>query len=344
MLRLARHAFASESGGSPREFSSGLYAATSCEDIAFPWPRFSAPASRFGSISAAVGQIPAASLYPFDAATAAGNDFIRMCRRWPEAAPGPFAPAGPLPDVPVLMLSGEVDLRTPVETAISAAAGWPRAQRLTVPGTGHSTLSADYSGCAQRAAARFLRGQSVATRCRRGQPLVPPLPPAPLSLRELRPAPQVAGERGRTMSAVDLTLLDVATEFFTSLFTSTGPVVRGGGLRGGRWELDVRAGRELLRLHAVEYLPGLRLSGTVSRFLSRRPVGRLRVSGSAGAEGFLRWTPRLIEGELDGKQVRSQPRGAAAGIAAAAGPAAWPTHAQVLRAGQRLAERRPSAR
>jgi hypothetical protein len=123
-------------------------------------------------------------------------------------------------------------------------------------------------------------------------------------------------------------------------------VVRGGGLRGGRWELDVRGGSELLRLHAVEYLPGLRLSGTVSRFLSRRPVGRLRVSGPAGAAGLLRWTPRLIEGELDGMQVRSQARGAAAmaGAARAAGTAAWPAREQVLRAGQRLAKRRPAAR
>jgi pimeloyl-ACP methyl ester carboxylesterase len=341
MLRLASHAIASESGGSPRDFSSALYAATSCEDIAFPWTRFSDLATRFGQISAAVAQIPAASLYPFDADTAAGNDFIRMCRRWPEAAPGPFVPAGPLPDVPVLMLSGEVDLRTPVETAATAAADWPNAQRLTVPGTGHSTLSADFSGCAQRAAARFMRGQSVASRCRRGEPLIPPLPPAPLGLRELRAAPQVPGERGRTISAVDLTLLDVATEFFSSLFTAPGPVVRGAGLRGGRWELDLRRGRELLRLHSVEFLPGLRLSGTVRRFLSRRPDGRLRVSGPGGAQGVLRWTPSLIEGRLDGRRVESRPRGAAA---TAAGTATGLTRAQVLRVGRAMAQRRAAGR
>jgi hypothetical protein len=154
----------------------------------------------------------------------------------------------------------------------------------------------------------------------------------------------VAGERGRTISAVDLTLLDVATEFFTSLLTSTGPVVRGGGLRGGRWELDLATKGAPLRLHGVEYLPGLRLSGTVSRFLSRRPEGRLRVSGPAGAEGLLRWTPRLIEGELDGMQVRSRSRGSSAAVASSAGSAAWPTRAEVLRAGQQLAKRRPAPR
>jgi hypothetical protein len=134
----------------------------------------------------------------------------------------------------------------------------------------------------------------------------------------------------------------VATEFFSALYTSSGPVVRGGGLRGGRWELDLRRGRELLRLHGLEYLPGLRVTGTIGQFLSRRPEGRLRVSGSAGSQGLVHWTPRLVEGELDGRPVRSQSRGAVA-TASAAG-AAGPTRAQVLRAGRRLAERRISAR
>jgi pimeloyl-ACP methyl ester carboxylesterase len=196
MLRLKRHAVISEGGGSPREFSSALYAATTCEEIPFPWPRFSDPASRFGPIHEAVSRIPAAALYPFDAATDEGNDFLRMCRRWPEAspAPAPGPPAGSLPDVPVLMLSGEMDLRTPNETARGAAADWPHAQVLTIPNTGHSVLTADFSSCSTAAARRFLRGQSVPARCRGGGvQLFYALPPAPLSLRELRAAPGVRG-------------------------------------------------------------------------------------------------------------------------------------------------------
>ena len=125
----------------------------------------------------------------------------------------------------------------------------------------------------------------------RGTPSTPcancaPLPPAPLRLSELRAAPQLTGERGRTVSAVDLTLLDVATEFFSALYTGSGPVVRGGGLRGGRWELDLRGGRELLRLHALEYVPGLRLTGSIGRFLSRRPEGRVAPVQAACSEGL----------------------------------------------------------
>ena len=197
MLRLKRQAVTSEGGGSPREFSSGLYAATTCEEIPFPWPRFSDPASRFGPIHDAVAAIPAAALYPFDAATDEGNDFLRMCRRWPEASPAPAAgpPAGSLPDVPVLMLSGQMDLRTPNETARSAAADWPHAQVLTIPNTGHSVLTADFSGCAIGAARRFLRGRSVPARCRGGLQLFYALPPAPLV------AEGAAGRPGRARCA-----------------------------------------------------------------------------------------------------------------------------------------------
>ena len=78
ILRLKRRAVVSESTGSPRELSAGLYAATTCEEIPFPWPRFSDLATRYDAIWAAALQIPPAELYPFDAATTAGNDFIRM--------------------------------------------------------------------------------------------------------------------------------------------------------------------------------------------------------------------------------------------------------------------------
>ena len=96
LLRLKRHAVYTEGAGSAREFSSGEYAANTCEEIPFPWTRFSPLASRYGQIAAAVDQFPESDFYPFDRATTAGNDFMRMCRRWPEASPAPYAaPAQP---------------------------------------------------------------------------------------------------------------------------------------------------------------------------------------------------------------------------------------------------------
>jgi pimeloyl-ACP methyl ester carboxylesterase len=337
ILRLKRHAILTEGSGTPRDFSSGLYAATACEEIPFPWTRFSEPPTRFAQISQAVAQIPEAELYPFDHDTTAGNDFIRMCRRWPEASPAPAGapPAGALPDVPVLMLAGQMDLRTPVETARSAAADWPRAQVLTIPNTGHSALTADFSNCARRAAGAFMRGDRVPPRCSGGSSPFLAFPPAPLSLDELRAARGVPGVRGRAISAVELTLFDVTVEFLSSLLAGDSLAVRGGGLRGGRWSLDLNMRRPTLELHAVEYLPGVRVSGEVRALGTRRQRALLTVSGPRTPDGVLRIGREVISGELGGERVRTRAPGAAS--AAAAGSAV--TGAELTRLARRLAER-----
>jgi pimeloyl-ACP methyl ester carboxylesterase len=320
ILRLKRHAIVSEGSGSPREFSWAAYAATTCEEIPFPWTRFSDPATRFGQIHQAVERIPETALYPFDRATDEGNDFLRMCRRWPEASPGPAVgpPAGSLPDVPVLMLSGQVDLRTPNETARSAAARWPHAQVLTIPDTGHSVLSADYSNCSLRAARRFLRGQSVSTRCPRSAQLFFALPPAPVSLSQLRAARGVPGIRGRAINAAQLTLFDVTLESLSALLAGPSLNLRGGGLRGGRWSLNLRLRHPALRLDRVEYMPGVLVSGIIRRVGTRREQSSLRLSGPHTPDGTLRigrrWiTGRRFGGRLGRRPLDGHPRGADAG-------------------------------
>jgi pimeloyl-ACP methyl ester carboxylesterase len=302
ILRLERRANVDESGGSPREFSSGLYAATTCEEIPFPWPRFSDPATRPGAVLAAVSRIPPSELYPFDAATDAGNDFFRMCRRWPEASPAPYAAPGALTDIPVLMLSGQVDMRTPLEGARTAAAGWPNARVLEIPNTGHSVLTADLSGCAIRAARRFLRGGSPPAACGRRRNLFPAMPPVPASLRSLRPTGGVGGARGRVLHALELTLYDVAEDFLATL--ASGPDearLHGAGLRGGRWSWDLVSP---MRLDRVELVPGVRVSGRIAHFGGRRQRARLRISGPAGPDGRLVLHRGHLTGRLGGRSVR----------------------------------------
>jgi hypothetical protein len=286
-----------------------------------------------------VAQIPATAFYPFDAATTAGNDFIRMCRRWPEASPAPEygPPRGSLPDVPVLMLSGEMDLRTPLETARSAAADWPHAQVLAIPNTGHSVLTADFSRCSRRAARRFLAGQSVPAGCGSGSSPILAFPPAPLSLDQLRAAPGARGERGRAISAVELTLFDVTVELLSTALAGNSLDLHGGGLRGGRWSVNLDARRPVLRMHAVEFMPGVRVTGTVRALGTRRERSRLRVSGPRTPDGVLRIGRKWITGRLGGRPVRSRVRAAAAGTAAAAGPQV--SRAQLLRMAPRLAQR-----
>ena len=172
--------------GSPRDFSTALYAATSCEEIPFPWTRFSDPVSRFAEIAAAAAQIPAADLPPLRPRHQRGQRLHppvpALARGLARARAGP-PPPGSLPDVPVLMLSGELDLRTPVEAARGALGDWPRARLLVAPNYGHSVLSADlglrgHAPCGASSAAGASRRAAAASR-----PLFAPLPPPPTALR-----------------------------------------------------------------------------------------------------------------------------------------------------------------
>ncbi len=86
---------------------------------------------------------------PFRPAPAWRLSVFDLCLDWPATpAPEPVPDAGP--DVPVLVLSGRADLRTPLELATRVAATYPRATLLDVPHVGHSVLTSDESRCAVR--------------------------------------------------------------------------------------------------------------------------------------------------------------------------------------------------
>jgi hypothetical protein len=305
LLRLRRRAVALEGEPPPpRLLSTALYAATTCEETVFPWPRAAPPdpTERRRQAALAAGGAPDAAFFPFDRATAVHNDLIALCGRWPAAPAEPAFGLGPLPDVPVLLLEGEDDLRTPLENARRVAAQFPRSTLVVAPATGHSALGADPSGCMQRAFARFFRDQRVPTSCGREPRLFPATPPPPRSLREVPPLPSVRGARGRALRAVALTLRDVA-EDATSAFIldlDDPDLARGGGLRSGRYRID---GRGTLTLRGVAFVPGVRVSGRLARFGRRSQRGRLRVGGPATPEGVLTLQGRRATGRLGGVRV-----------------------------------------
>lgn len=220
------------------QFSAGLYAATSCEEIAFPWAPDAPFADRAAAAKAAAAQSP--NLAPFNADDVLTLDWIPLCLRWP-LTPGPRALPAATPDVPALLINGSEDLRTPLEEARKVQAQLPRARLLSVPGVGHSVIGTDPSGCARRALRAFLRARSVPSRCpraRSGYESGVAVPPRRFS--------------GRLSDAVFRTLLDAELGLALS---PTGEVA--GGLRGG----TVRySDGPLHRLRDYEYVPGIRLT------------------------------------------------------------------------------------
>ncbi|HEU0024600.1 MAG TPA: alpha/beta hydrolase, partial [Thermoleophilaceae bacterium] len=329
LLRLRRRAFRVDGEAPPpRILSAGLYATTSCEETTFPWARGTPPdpAQRRRQAAAAVSALPAASFFPFDGGTALHTDLLALCGRWPMARPAPVLGPGPLPNVPVLLLEGEDDLRTPVEGARRVKALFPQATLVVSAATGHSALGSDPSVCARRAFDRFFRGGPIPSRCPRVRRLFRPQPPAPRWLSAVTPIRGLPGPRGRTLTAVGLTLRDVLEDAVTELiFAPDDPdLARGGGLRRGRYR--VGAGGTLV-VSDLAFIPGVRLSGRIRRFGERRQHGRVRVGGPGVPGGVLSVRGARVRGRLGGFGVRARLNALAAppGVAAvAARPAVLP--------------------
>ncbi len=150
----------------PELFSAGLHAATLCAESDVPWANATAlPADREQGLAQARAQLTPGRLGGFEPATAVENGLADTCRRWPPLKQAPSTPTGPLPPVPTLLLAGELDLATPLEDAREQLLRAPAGTLVIVPGMGHSVLARDPSGCALRAAERFLAGRPVDTRC-----------------------------------------------------------------------------------------------------------------------------------------------------------------------------------
>jgi pimeloyl-ACP methyl ester carboxylesterase len=318
ILRLRRRALAVDAEPPPPQFlSSAIYAATTCEELNFPWARATPPdpRERRRQAEAAAAAVPESSFFPFDRGAALGNDLLQLCDRWPAAPAAPAFGPGPAPDVPVLLLTGEDDLRTPIENARRVAGLFPQARLVVAPATGHSVLGADASGCAARAFERFFAGRPVSSRCRRHPRLYPATPPPPTALRQVAPARGLPGVRGRAVTALALTLRDVAEDSLTQFIVveDDPDLARGGGLRAGRYRIDGRGGAHL---DHVVFVPGVRVSGRLRRFDDRRQRGRVQVTGPATPDGVLSIRGRRVRGRLGGRRVRarlaSRPRGGAA--------------------------------
>lgn len=304
ILRLRRRAFEVDAKPPPpHELSSAVYAATTCEEASLPWARGTPPdpGERHSQAAARAATIPDSEFEPFDRATSLASDTLRLCERWPAAPVAPDFGPGPLPDVPVLLLEGEDDLRTPVENAQRVASLFPHSTLVVAPGTGHSALGNDFNGCTDRAFARFFEDRPV-QRCR-GRRFFGPLPPPPRWLSRVAPLQGTSGLRGRTLAAVRLTLVDVLEDAITQLIFGSSGSAGGGGLRAGHYRI---AADQTLELHGVAFVPGVTLSGRLHSFALKRQRGRIRVGGSAAPHGLLTIRRFAARGRLGGHRVRVQ--------------------------------------
>lgn len=267
-----------------------MFAATTCADGRFPWSPDTPVPARSGIFDSAVAALPSGAFGPF------GNWSARLgtaffCKLWPSPAGQAPLAAGPLPDVPVIALSGGFDLRTPTASAAALVSLFPQGHLLVVPGVGHSVLGSDFSLCSQRAVRTWIQSGTARASCPHVAPLVRPLSAFPQRV--------VRAPRATLLVAEKAVREGVAT-WFQVLFSTA--KIAPPGLDGGKL-VPLRNGFRLVRYALV---PGVFVSGTLrvsGLGLVYALDGTLRVSGPSAAPGTLRVASSRVSGSLGGTRV-----------------------------------------
>lgn len=279
------------------DLSSALYAATVCRDGPFPWDPSTPVSARPAIFQAAIAALPAGTFGPFGPwAAAFGNaDF---CLGWPGPTGGAPLGTGPLPDVPMLAVSGGFDMRTPTAGAQSVVARFPQGHLVVVPGVGHSTTTADPSGCAINAVRTWILGGVPPSACPRQQPLVVPVPalPAPGVAHPARPdSPR------KTYTIANQTFHDALALWLMTGGVS-GQTTTVPGIYGGQIVASARS----LALVRYSDARGVTLTGTLRLSKFGPPLqfqGALTVAGGAAAHGVLGVSGASVRGTLGGRTV-----------------------------------------
>jgi len=281
-----------------KDLSYGLNAATTCGETVLPYPLATPIDQRPQMIADALAAIPDADLGPFGRGLVERSSTAEQCRLWPPGR-AVLPTTAPLPDVPALVLSGRLDIRTPLENGEAVAAQLPHSTFVTVPGSGHDEIDSDLSGCVARALSRFFGDRRIGDACDRTSDGVPPALLAPTSFHKLAPHRGVPGDRGRVLRAAVGAVDDVRESFFENADAGL-PSTSGGGLRAGVWRTRGQTG---LVLRGVAWAPEVKVTGEISSRLGRY-AGVLRVRAPEGLSGRLRFSRRTgVTGVLGGRRV-----------------------------------------
>ena len=248
---------------------------------------------------AAIAALPPGTLGPFGS-WAGGFGNADFCLRWPgPTGDAPFGP-GPAPGrarcSPSAAPSTCARRRSAQQSVVSR---FPQGHLLVVPGVGHSTVTADPSGCAVNAVRSWMLDQPVPTTCPATKPLVAPV--------SALPAPGQAHPRRALSSRSTFAIAKQSLQDAQALWLMTAGVSGGSapvaGLYGGK--LTATGGSIVLK--SFSDARGVTLSGTVALKKFGPPLvfqGAVTVGGTAAAHGVLGLSGASLAGTLGGRTVR----------------------------------------
>jgi pimeloyl-ACP methyl ester carboxylesterase len=282
-------------------FSFPLNLAVDCHDYPRVFAYADDPPARLAAYEQALAAVDPRAFWPFSpTGWAEGGSAGGTCLEWPDdpTAASPMPAGTPLPDVPVLVLSGDLDANTTSVEGRRTAAQYPRATFVEIPNAGHTPAA--WSDCAAALALRFvvtLRAQPGAC-AGTGEP--PPVMDVPALRAAQLPLPQAAATRAerRALAVVVATAADLYEQ--GGLLEVLGSA---SALRGGRYVIGPAGS---IRLRDARVVRDARISGVVG--IAEWLEGDLRLAGPAVPDGRLQVVVRedgsgRASGVLDGRHV-----------------------------------------
>lgn len=322
----------------PVDYSAGLYTAVICQEYPLLYDLTSGPSRRRLDYQAgleSVRQTRANLFAPFTIDEAVDSELritpLDACLDWPAPPPGyaqgDALPARPVfPNVPTLVLNGDLDSITSPQDGAEAARQFPNVTHLIVPNLTHITAfsnegyfvspaGADLTQCVSNVVLNFVQRLSPGdTRC---VPKVRPIRTVPAFARwasEVDPAMAIAGNAGssvelRLASAAAETVGDAIARYFITFGGATS------GLRGGRFTFTPTDTGHSFELDRVRWVKDLEVTGTIEWTIATGTIfSRLTLAQYGTRVGRLEITWKDTEtnaiarlsGVINGKRIAAQ--------------------------------------
>jgi hypothetical protein len=306
--------------GDPGFLSVGAEYAAQCSDAHEPWDWSDRISERKEEFAEAVSALPFNAFAPFSKSAGASLIFsiVHQCLWWEKPSPSsPVAmPGAVYPNVPTLVLDGDMDTTVPLEAAGRVAALFPGSTFVPVAEAGHeSTFN---SSCARRLASHFIETLSAGdTSCANTpETIYPAVGRFPLVASQARPAdidPQGNNQIGLAERKVVTVAVATATDALQRIFVpaATGD---GAGLRSGTFHTEF-TDVWTITLNDCSFAKDVTVNGTVvwGAFSDFAFVADLVLKGAGTTDGLLHiegtWLAPgpvgqfRVSGTLGGKQV-----------------------------------------